>query len=145
MRLRTRLGFTLFEAVVSIALLSALVYLGSVSFLKMAPRFSLEKAVWEVRSALNSVRYRALYEGVSYRVRFSGSSYSIERYDESAKAWALASRTVLENVSIAANNAPVFTAEGTVTGLATITISNSWGEYRLTLAITGRIKTARIT
>ena len=126
MRPRTRRGFTLFEAVVSIALLSTLVYLGSVSFLKMAPRYGLEKAVWEVRSALNSVRYRALFEGASYRVRFSGSTYSTERYDEAAKTWALASRTLLESVSIAANNAPVFTAEGTVTGLATITIANDW-------------------
>ena len=30
-------------------------------------------------------------------------------------------------------------------GLATITVGNGWGSYRLTLAITGRIKTARIT
>lgn len=138
-------GFTLFEAVVSIALLAALVYMGSTSFLKMAPRYSLEKAVWEVRSALNAVRYRALFEGVSCRVRFAGPAYSIEKYDESAKEWVLASRTSLENVAIESNNTPVFTPEGTVTGLATIVVSNSWGSYKLTLAITGRIKSTRIT
>jgi len=137
-------GFTLFEAVISVALLAALVYLGSTSFLKMAPRYSLEKAVWEVRSALNAVRYRALFEGASYRVRFAGPAYSIERYDESAKEWVLAARTSLENVAIESNNTPVFTPEGTVTGLATIIVSNSWGSYKITLAITGRIKTARI-
>jgi Tfp pilus assembly protein FimT len=137
-------GFTLFEAVVSVALLASLVYLGSTGFLKMAPRYSLDKAVWEIRSALNAVRYRALFEGASYRVRFSGSAYAIERYEESAKAWVFAGRTPLEKVVIGSNNAPVFTPEGTVTGLATIAVSNEWGEYKLTLAITGRIKTARV-
>ncbi len=137
-------GFTLFEAVVSMALIAMLVYIGSTSFLKMAPRFELEKAVWSVRSTLNAVRYRALYEGSTFRVRFEGPAYCIERYDDDAKAWILASQTSLESVSVGSNNSPVFTPEGTVTGLATITISNSWGSYKLTLAITGRIKTTRI-
>lgn len=141
---RSENGFTLFEAVVAVALLASLVYMGSSSFLKMAPRYSLEKAVWEIRSALNAVRYRALFEGAAYRVRFSGSAYAIERYEEPEKAWVFAGRTPLEKVAIESNNIPVFTPEGTVTGLATIRISNAWGEYKLTLAITGRIKTTRV-
>ena len=137
-------GFTLIEAVIAVALLASLVYAGSTAFLKTAPRFNLEKAVWEIRSAMNAVRYRALFEGAAYRVRFSGSAYAVDRYEESSEAWVPAGRTSLEKVSIMSNNAPVFTPEGTVTGLATITVSNAWGGYRLTLAITGRIKTTRI-
>jgi Tfp pilus assembly protein FimT len=144
MSARNRKGFTLFEAVVAVALLGSLIFMGSSAFREMAPRYCLEKAVWEVRSALNSARYRALFEGVSYRLRFSGRAYTIERYDIPSKEWLLAGRTTLEKVAIGSNNVPVFTPEGTVTGLATIAISNDWGEYRLTLAITGRIKTARV-
>jgi Tfp pilus assembly protein FimT len=145
MRARAGRGFTLFEAVVSIALLASIVYMGSTAILKMAPRYSLEKAVWEIRSVLNAARYRALFEGASYRVRFSKSAYSIERYDESKKAWTLAGRSPLEKVAIESNNAPVFTPEGTVSGLATIIVANAWGSYKITLAITGRIKSARIS
>ena len=130
--------------VIAVALLASLVYMGSAGLSKIAPRFSLEHAVWEIRSTLNAVRYRALFEGISYRVRFSKSSYAVEKYDAEEKAWVLAGRTTIEKVAIEANNIPVFTPEGTVTGLVTITVSNERGEYRLTLAITGRIKTARI-
>jgi Tfp pilus assembly protein FimT len=144
MREKRRRGFTLFEAVVSLAVLSMLVYICSTSLLKMAPKYALERAAWEVRSAMNAARYRALFEGETYRVRFTESAYETERYDESQKKWALAGRASLEKVRVQANNAPVFTPDGTVTGLATISISNAWGEYHLTLAITGRIKTTRI-
>jgi prepilin-type N-terminal cleavage/methylation domain-containing protein len=143
MRAQRRSGFTLIEALVAVSLLGSLVYLGSEAFRQMAPRYCLEKAVWDVRSALNSARFRALTEGASFRFRFAGQAYTLERYDAETKTWLLAGKTTLEKVSVAANNTPVFTSDGTVTGLATIAIANDWGEYRLTLAITGRIKTAR--
>jgi hypothetical protein len=132
------------EAVVAVSLLGSLVYLGSEAFRQMAPRYCLEKAVWDVRSALNSARFRALTEGASYRFRFDGGAYTLERYDAVSKTWILAGKTTLDKVSVAANNIPVFTPDGTVTGLATIAVANDWGEYRLTLAITGRVKTTRL-
>jgi prepilin-type N-terminal cleavage/methylation domain-containing protein len=139
-----RRGFTLLEAVVSLAVLAMLVYLASASFLNLAPKYRLERAVWEVCSALNSARYRALFEGVSWRVRLNPGDYSYEKYDEVRKAWALVERHPLEGVSLQANNTPVFTADGTVSGLATIYLFNSRGKYKITLAITGRIKSTRV-
>jgi hypothetical protein len=137
-------GFTLFEAAVSVAILASLVYLGSTTFLNLAPKYRLEKAVWEIRSALNTVRYKALFEGVPCRVRFTASSYAVDKFDESQKAWRFVELYVVEGVKIEANNAPVFTPDGTVTGLATIYVFNDWGRYKVTLAITGRIKSVRV-
>jgi Tfp pilus assembly protein FimT len=137
-------GFTLFEAALAVALLAVLVYLGSVSFLPLIPKYRLEKAVWDIRSALNSARYKALFEGTSRRVRFSAVSYAVDKFDEGKNAWALAERHYCEGVTLESNNSPVFTPEGSVTGLATIYIKNAWGIYKITLAITGRIKSARV-
>jgi len=138
-------GVTLLEAVISLAVLSTLVYLASTAFLNLAPKYRLEKAVWEVRSALNSARYKALFECVSWRVKLNPDSYSCEKYDDVQKSWRLMEKHLLDGVSMQANNTPVFTAEGAVSGLATIYIFNAWGRYKITLAITGRIKSTRVT
>jgi Tfp pilus assembly protein FimT len=137
-------GFTLFEAVISLTILSAIIYLASTSFLNLVPKYRLEKAVWEIRSALNSVRYKALVEGTSFRVKLYSDSYSVEKYEESTKIWMLAEKHILEGVAVETNNAPIFTPEGTVSGLATIYVSNARGTYKITLAITGRIKAVKI-
>ena len=139
-----RRAFTVLEAVIALAVLSTLVYLASASYLNLAPKYRLERAAWEVRSALNSARYRALFEGVFWRIKLNPGDYSYERYDEARKEWRIAERHLLEGVSLQANNTPVFTADGSVSGLATIYVVNAWGKYKITLAITGRIKTTRV-
>jgi Tfp pilus assembly protein FimT len=138
-------GFTLIEAVFVIALLGALVYAGAGSFMSLAPKYRLESAVWQIRSALNAARYKAMFEGNSVRVRFSPAGVDTEKYDPDKKAWLLVGRNSPEGVRVEANNSPVFTGQGTVTGLGTITVANEWGSYKLTLAITGRVKTTRVT
>ncbi len=137
-------GFTLVEAAISLMILSAIIYLASTSLLSVVPKYRLEKAVWEIRSALNSARYRALVEGVSFRVKLFSDGYSVEKFEESTKTWVLAEKHILEGVAVESNNAPIFTPEGTVSGLATISISNARGTYKITLAITGRIKAVKI-
>jgi hypothetical protein len=139
-----RPGFTLFETVFVLALAGLMLGLSAGSFLSLAPKYRLESAVWEVRAALNRARVQALRDGVSYRVRFLEAGISTERYDPEAKAWTLCRRVAPEGVRVSANNSPVYTALGSVTGLATIVASNRWGSYKLTLAITGRIKTTRV-
>lgn len=140
-----RKGFTLVEVAISLSVLAMLIYLASTSFLNLIPKYELEKAVWEVRSALNTARYKALFEGTSFRFKLQPNSYSLEKYADDAKTWTLVEKHVLEDVSIEANNSPIFTAEGTVTGLATIYIGNDWGRYKITLAITGRIKAVKVS
>jgi prepilin-type N-terminal cleavage/methylation domain-containing protein len=138
-----RSGFTLIEAVSALAILAVLVYLAAGSFLNLAPKYRLEKAVWEVVAALNGARAKAIFESADFRVKFGSSGYRVEKKDETTQAWIPDRQASLEGVATAANNTPVFTPEGSVTGLATITVTNAWGGYKITLAITGRIKTAR--
>ncbi len=137
-------GFSLLEIVISLFLLSFLIVLASTSFLNLAPKYKLKKAVWEINSRLNYARFKAIFEGRSIRIKFGRESYAIEKYDEQKKIWQLEEKSYLEGVSIQANNSPTFHPQGTVSNLASISISNSWGRYRITLAITGRIKILKL-
>lgn len=140
-----RRGFTLFEAVIVMSLLGMLIYLGTGSLLTLIPKYKLESAMWDIRSTLNAARYMAVFECTSVRVRFSESQWEMEKYDHGRKAWISCRKRAVDGVRIEANNTPLFTAQGTVSGLATITIANRWGAYKITMAISGRVKTTRVS
>jgi type II secretory pathway pseudopilin PulG len=143
-RLRKRPGFTLIETALSLSVLSTILYLAAVSFLNLAPKYKLEKAAWEIAAALNAARMKAILEEADFKFTASPSGYRLEKRDDPAKEWLLEERRSFEGVSVSANNAPVFTAEGAVAGLATFTVENPWGGYKITLSITGRVKTTRL-
>lgn len=137
-------GFTLTETIISLSILALIAVAVSASFLNKAPMYRLQSAVREVHSRLNYARYKAIFEGIKVRVGFDTTSYTIEKYSEEQKEWKLEKKYSLQGVTLQANNSPVFHPSGTVSNLASITISNSWGTYRITLAISGRIKTMKI-
>ena len=137
-------GFTLIETSIALAITAILIYLAGTTFQNLIPKYRLEKSAWEVGSALQAARAKALYKGLSYRVKFGPGQTAVESYDPARKAWVLEERRLAEGVSIEANNIPVFGPDGAVSGLATILVSNRWGAYKITLAITGRIKTTKI-
>jgi prepilin-type N-terminal cleavage/methylation domain-containing protein len=137
-------GFSLTETIISLSILALIAFAVSASFLNKAPKYRLQSAVREVHSRLNYARYKAIFEGIKVRVEFDAKSYTIEKYSEEQKEWKLEKKYSLQGVTLQANNSPVFHPSGTVSNLASITISNSWGTYRITLAISGRIKTMKI-
>jgi len=138
-----RAGYTLIEASLLLLVLVFIIYMGTSSFLHLIPKYRLHGAVWEVSAGLNEARYTAILKGVPVRMRFSGSSYCLERHDPEEDAWLRLSGRRLEGVSLRANNAPIFHPQGLVSNMATIWVENGWGRYKITLAITGRIKVAK--
>ena len=139
-----RPGFTLIETVLALALAGFLVYAGAVSFKQMIPKFRLQTGVWEIGSALNQARFAAIWRGAPMRVRFNPSGYVLESYDDNAGTWRATRSGACEGVEVRANNTPTFYPGGTVSDLATIYVSNSRGSYKITIAITGRIKTVKV-
>lgn len=139
-----RKGFTLVEVVLALALAGLFVYGGAYSFQRLIPKFELQSGVWEVTSGLNQARFRAIMSGAPVRVRFVPSGFVFERYDEASKSWRTARTASLPGVAIGANNSPVFHPQGTVSDLASITVSNARGTYRITIAISGRIRATRV-
>jgi len=133
-------GFSLFEAVVALAIISTVILLASTPFLNLSPKYKLKKAAGEVYARLNYARYKAIFDGQPVRVSFGQTGYSVEKYDSNLKKWHPLVIGILEGVTVEANNSPIFHPVGTVSNLATILIANATGKYKLTLAISGRIK-----
>ncbi len=137
-------GFSLLEALLMLAAAAFLLYAGSNALLNLAPKYRLSRATWEIQTRLNYARYRAIFEGRAVRVSFKPGGYTVEKYDDMLKEWKADASGSFEGVRIEANNSPTFHPLGTVSNLATITVSNSWGGFRITLAISGRIRVAKI-
>ena len=133
-------GFSLIEVLICLFILSIMIGLSSTSFLSLSPKYKLKRAVWEIRSRLNHARYQAVFEGEKVRISFDSLRYKIEQYDEDQELWMVKLESILEGVTVNANNSPLFHPGGTVSNLASIYVTNSWGQYKITLAITGRIK-----
>lgn len=140
-----RRGFTLVEAVMALALAGLLVLGGAQAVGRLGPKLRLQSGIWEVTSGLGQARFRAIMSGESVRVRFVPSGFVLERYDTAASAWRASRVAVLEGVAVRANNAPIFHPQGTVSNMATITVANTRGSFRITVAITGRIRTVRVS
>jgi len=138
-------GFTLVESLMVLFLTALLTYGGVTSLTRLAPRFHLRSGVWRVTSGLNQARSQAVWSGGPVRVRFGPPGFVLERRDPATGAWRTARAAVLEGVTVRANNSPVFHPQGTVSSLATITVANAIGAYRITIAITGRIRTTKVT
>lgn len=139
-----RRGFTLVETLMALLLAGFLVYGGSVSFQRLIPKYRLQTGLWEVQSALSQARFKAAWQGRACRVRFEGQVCFLEVCDEASGAWRLGRAVRLEGVEVTANNSPTFHPEGTVSDLATISLSNSRGAYKITVAISGRVKAVKV-
>lgn len=137
-------GFSLTEVLITLFIAAIMAGIASTSFLNLSPKYRLKKAVWEINSRMNYARYKAIFDGTKVRIRFSQQSYAIEIYDENRKEWKKEKECFLKGVTLQANNSPVFHPGGIVSNLASIYISNSWGRYRITLAISGRIKAVKL-
>jgi Tfp pilus assembly protein FimT len=137
-------GFSLFETVLSIAIVALFLFSASVGIAGLEAKYRLLSGVWEIEARLNAGRFRAAVKGEPVRVRFAETSLFLERWRPDHKAWAPFESHVVPGVSIQANAAPVFQPQGTVSPLATIQVWNRWGRYRITLAITGRIKARKV-
>jgi prepilin-type N-terminal cleavage/methylation domain-containing protein len=137
-------GFTLLEFLVFLSIFAILIGLASISFLNSSDKYRLQKAVWEIHAKLNYARFKAIFSGTKSRILFSPTGYTIERFDQESGDWKFDVGNILEGVFIQANNSPQFHPQGTVSNLVSITLSNSWGTYKITLAISGRIKISKI-
>lgn len=133
-------GFSLLETVVSVFLIGVLIGLSSLSFLEKPPKYRLKKAVWEINSKMNLARYKAIFENAKFRIKFLESGYKMEKYHPDKKTWIMETKKTLDGVNITATNSPIFHPLGTVSNLTSVYISNTSGKYRISLAISGRIK-----
>lgn len=138
-------GYTLAETALVLALAGLVAYAGLSTAAELGPKLRLRAGVWGVTSALQQARFRAVMSGRAVRVCFGGTGIVFERREEPPGSWTVARTTHLPGVRLAATNNPIFHPQGTVSPLASITVSNARGAYRVTIAISGRIRTTRLS
>jgi prepilin-type N-terminal cleavage/methylation domain-containing protein len=136
-------GFTLIEALLAIALAGLFALGTQAAVQRLGPSLHLRSGIWQVTAGLNQARFQAILSGAAVRVRFFPAGFVLERYDGTAASWRPARAVVLDGVRVRANNAPIFHPQGTVSGLVSITVENGRGSYRITVAITGRVRTVK--
>jgi len=137
-------GFTLLELLIYISIFAVLVGIASSSFLNFSHKYRLQRAIWDIHSKMNYARFKAVFSGTKFRLSFNPDGYTLERYDQYLKTWNAEMGNILEGVHVQANNSPIFHPQGTVSNLASITVSNASGSYKITLAISGRIKVVKL-
>jgi len=135
-----RSGFTLLEAVIYLCIVGMLLGITGMAFIHRSPRHYLDKAAWEIYSRMNQARFRAILERRKIRFSFTGSGYIVEEFDPASSEWKELHRRTLEEVRIEANNSPIFHPRGTVSSLTSIYVSNLAGRFRISLAMSGRLK-----
>jgi len=128
------------ETVATLFLVGIIIGISSISFLDKSPGYKLKNAVWDIHSRMNFARYKSIFEDAKFKISFNESGYKLEKYDPQQKKWIMEAKNTFDGVDISATNSPIFHPLGTVSNLASITVSNTSGKYRISLAISGRIK-----
>jgi len=139
-----RKGMSMFEVVVTLAILGILVGFAAIPLVNPAPKYRLLKAVREIHSRMNYARYKAICTGSKVRLRFDPNGFRTETWDKTNSQWIPGPKEFIKGAAIEANNVPTFHPKGTVSNLCTINIFNTWGHFKLSLAISGRIKITQI-
>ncbi len=137
-------GISLIETLVAMAILGIVMGLAAVPFRGTSAKYKLLRSVREVHSRMNFARYKAVCEGTKVRLRFDADGYLVETWDKNQSVWKQAPKYFVDGAVIAANNTPTFYPVGTVSNLCTVHVSNTWGTFKLSLAISGRIKVTQV-
>ena len=138
-----RRGYSLIETMTVISLVGIMAYMTMFSFQAVIPRYRLKSCAWQMTSLLNQARFRSAWSGLDCRLRVDGGNVFLETRDAAGLSWKAVRTFSPDGAAVAANNQPIFHPQGTVSNLATITVSNSAGAYKITLAISGRVRSVR--
>lgn len=129
-----------------IAIMGIMASLAVPSYQSFMAQRRLNGAARMVMSDLMSARMQAVTQNNNYRVIFLDTKrYQLLDDDnnngvaDSGEASQIKDiQTTYSNVTMTANNNPIFLPKGTATDLATVTLSNSSGSRKVIVAITGR-------
>ena len=112
------------------------------------PHYRLNGVVRQIRADLLSAKAQAVRQGHPVRVSFTDPQHYDIWVDDNNNGSpdpgeAVESRSILEDfpgVVIESNRNPIFNPRGTASSFGTIKVSNSSGEKKITIAITGRVR-----
>lgn len=138
-------GFSLTEVMIGVFIIGLITTFASYAMLQSSPRYQLRQSTWAIQMKLNQARYLAIFKNIPHRCVFKKGALFLEKKDQASGNWVPISYQELPGVTAEANNTPTFHPQGTVSNLASILVYNSAGSFKITIAISGRIKTLKIS
>ena len=142
-------GFTLTELIIGVAIIGVLTAVAAPNVFSQMPRYRLNGAARQVMGELIAARMKAISQNTTVKVFFQDTHrYTICSVPSKDSALtdcigpvkARDVQTDYRNVTLTANNNPVFLSRGTATNMATMTLANASGSKNITISIAGRIK-----
>ncbi len=138
----TKSGFMLYEVVVVMAIISIVSAISMLNYMSWIPEIRLNGAARQVMSDLVAARMTSVKENVSVAVTFlDNHSYSVTAGIGTGTATATIRdlQPDYPGTALVKFNSVLFSSKGTAS-LSTLTLQNSSGIKKITIAITGRVK-----
>ena len=139
-------GFTLAELMISLVVIGLLMAIMVPNVRSQIPRYQLNGAARQVLRDLMAARMKAISQNTTVKVSFPDThTYTVCNFDSTQNKCigTVSTKNIQQDyrdVTLTANNNPVFLSRGTATNLATITLTNVSGSKDITVNITGRVK-----
>ncbi len=135
-------GFSVFELLVSLSILALVTALTLSSLSGFASALKFRNQVRDVQSALQTARYKAVYE--NRPIRFLIEAGHIVLQAKPGSAWQDEVSIPLKNgLSVSQNARPVFQPQGMASPLCSIVVEDRTRRTVITLSMAGRVSTRR--
>ncbi len=146
LKIDNRKGYTLIEIIIAMAIFSFLAGIAISAYIGMKPSLRKSGAVRQIMGDLMWARMQAISQNNEFKVFFKDDhQYQILDDDNNNGTIDAGEFTITKNIrdkykdiTISSNNDPIFYPRGNASNLATVTITNSSGIKKITVAISGR-------
>lgn len=131
-------GFSLFELVITIAIMGILMAIAMPNWTRLVPDYELNNSMRQIQSELHSIKMRAAAENISFQLVYlqDATAYMIQRDSQPVQSKPLAPGTAITKAGTIA-----FSPRGTASGNR-VRLQNGQGSCRqVVVSATGRVRT----
>ena len=142
-------GFSIAEVLIAVSVVGILAAISVPNLIGQLPKYRLNGATRQIVGELIAARMKAVSQNRKVKIFFlndhqyqicddANKDGTVDSNEGSARSQDV--RSDYGDVTLTSTNDPIFDPRGTVSNLATITLTNPSGSKSITINITGRVK-----